>query len=685
MQAHQPSVETGEELDAKFFSIGDLGIVFDILRNKLYSNPVLAVCREISCNARDAHREVGNPDLPIQIHIPNALEPYFEVKDFGPGISPDRVENIFIRYASSTKRNDNVQTGYFGLGSKSPFAVSDTFLVTTTHNSVKYSYSCFIDETNVGKIALLSTEPSIEKNGTEIRIPVQPKDFTTFAIHTEESCRYWKVKPIILGRTIEWKEQEILLQGSNWSINKISSYGREIKIIVDSIEYSLDFSDFQRYSEAKLFNICRHDILMYFENGEISLSANREQIYLNDKTKKIIIERLALLQKEIIEVVVNKISSLPNLWEANVFFNKKLRNIFNSLSFLGQLTWHGHEITKSEILLGCPSFLFSKVYEYSDKESNRYKRYNSNYLSFEDNAEVYINDLPLLAPTYKHVKKAFENDHKLKYVYVICPNDKTTLQNLNDKIHLDLMNTKNLSSITTASIKTSAKSNNRLLLFKFNNNRRCFQQVSLSSSREDINTKVLCLSNKKNVVINNKVISDYTFNTIAKLLPNISFYCVDEKTSIARIKKDFANFENLQKVLDDKLFKNYNFLLIKHCEDNFRNGFSTASIEHLQKLKNAIHKTNSIFLKYLDSYQLLNDLHEDKNKQSALFLYEEIYAKIERVDVDKFVQKNPIYNFEIVNREFNNKYPLLSYIDSYSFKELSDHIVKYINLIDSTN
>ena len=68
----KPTVETGGEgFEEQLFSIQDTGMIFDILRNKMYSNPIEAICREISCNARDAHRAVdvrlGREDLPGRV------------------------------------------------------------------------------------------------------------------------------------------------------------------------------------------------------------------------------------------------------------------------------------------------------------------------------------------------------------------------------------------------------------------------------------------------------------------------------------------------------------------------------------------------------------------------------------------------------------------------------------------
>ena len=83
----KPVVESTGIIEEQSFSIEDQGMIFDILRNKMYSDPIRAICREITCNARDAHREVGKADIPIHIQLPSALQPNLVIKDFGPGIT----------------------------------------------------------------------------------------------------------------------------------------------------------------------------------------------------------------------------------------------------------------------------------------------------------------------------------------------------------------------------------------------------------------------------------------------------------------------------------------------------------------------------------------------------------------------------------------------------------------------
>ena len=116
-------------LNKKEFTIDDSNhVIFDILRNKMYSDKIAAICREVSSNSRDANREAGLADQPIEIEFSdkqellNVGDTCVIFRDFGIGINPDRLDNVFLKYGASTKRDTNAQTGGFGLGAKTPFA-----------------------------------------------------------------------------------------------------------------------------------------------------------------------------------------------------------------------------------------------------------------------------------------------------------------------------------------------------------------------------------------------------------------------------------------------------------------------------------------------------------------------------------------------------------------------------------
>jgi len=122
------SIEMGISTSADFFHL---------LSTTLYRDQILAVVREVICNAWDSHIESGITDRPIHITV---TQEHFIVTDYGKGIHNDDMGPIYGVYGNSTKKNDGTQTGGFGLGCKSPFAYTDHFEVTSCHEGVKTIY-----------------------------------------------------------------------------------------------------------------------------------------------------------------------------------------------------------------------------------------------------------------------------------------------------------------------------------------------------------------------------------------------------------------------------------------------------------------------------------------------------------------------------------------------------------------
>jgi hypothetical protein len=674
------------------FGVKDLGMIFEILRSKLYSNPILAVCREITCNARDAHREAGRTEVPIVVHLPSGLEPDFVVQDFGTGISPDRVENIFVNYTASTKRDDNIQTGGWGIGSKTPFSVTDSFSVTTIYNGIKYFYSCYIDPTKVGKMALLSKIPTDERNGTTISIPVKPTDFNLFCQWTEQACRHWDVKPTITGgRDIEWKSQNKILEGNKWAITSADYYNRGAKLIIDGIEYPLELDALRKYADVKMMDSCQGSFILYWGVGELSLSANREQIYLDKQTQEKIRQRFVEVQKELKINLEAKIAAFKNLWEANAFYRKELSQAFYDLRFLGTLKWNGVDLsTMNYFNPGCPAYYYGKG-RYSRKlgdQPDKISRQRINTIEFKEHCALYINDLPIKEPGPKHVKKAFDDDATLKHVYLICPTDKVTLDELNKTWHVDQMDAKMLSSITKASARSYTAPSSRLIVFKFNTDYNCFNQVSYDNMDEDTNDKIFCFfrkdtyGNTRTALIKDdkEIVSADTLTAILKKHTNVSLYAVDKETDADRVKKEFSDMTTLEdfikeKVLDD----NKDFILVKYASQrayDIDHGLLCSAGE-VEKL---IDDKSSLFLKKVNLSKKLDQLRHDD--QSLLSLYEGINGDITNKIIDDFVKDNPEYDIKKVNTDYTNKYPLLQHINTYGYGDFSKPVAQYINMMD---
>ena len=147
------------------FRIRNSAKAFNILSSGLYANKIRAIIRELSCNAIDSHVAANRSDVPFDVHLPNTLEPWFAIRDYGTGLSHEQVTSIYTTYFESTKTDSNDFIGALGLGSKSPFSYTDNFTVTAIKDGVKGIYTAFINDQGVPSIALMTTEQTTEQIG----------------------------------------------------------------------------------------------------------------------------------------------------------------------------------------------------------------------------------------------------------------------------------------------------------------------------------------------------------------------------------------------------------------------------------------------------------------------------------------------------------------------------------------
>lgn len=161
------------------FGISNNAEFFQILSSSLYSNQILAVVREVMCNAWDAHIESGKQDTPIYVSI---KDNELIVRDYGTGIPKDKIKEVYGIYGQSTKRLNGQVTGGFGLGCKSPFAYQDHFEVTSWNQEEQGIYAmCRSSADSGGKpgitpIVFIPTEES----GLQVKVMIKPHDVPAF-------------------------------------------------------------------------------------------------------------------------------------------------------------------------------------------------------------------------------------------------------------------------------------------------------------------------------------------------------------------------------------------------------------------------------------------------------------------------------------------------------------------------
>lgn len=213
---------------ANQFTIQQSSKMFRLLSDSLYSDKVQAVIRELSCNAVDAHIAAGNKN-PFKVTLPTQANPSFTVRDFGTGLSQEDMEELYTTYGASNKNDSNDFIGCLGLGSKSPFAYSNSFSTTSYHNGKKLSYIAAMNSEGVPSLNLIDITDTSEPNGLEISFAVKQYDFSEFSNKSKRIFHYFKMKPIIEGGVCDtlkdhsYSHTNTVIEGKGWKIGRVSS------------------------------------------------------------------------------------------------------------------------------------------------------------------------------------------------------------------------------------------------------------------------------------------------------------------------------------------------------------------------------------------------------------------------------------------------------------------------------
>ena len=226
----------GNAIEASY-SIKDSSKIFSILRSNIYSDKMLAVVREYSTNGWDGHILAGTPDRPLKVTLPTALAPVFKVRDFGVGLSEESVLNIYTTYGESTKESSNDFNGTFGLGSKSAFAYGNSFDIISFFEGTKTMYTAYLDESNIGKIRKVYSEPTTEHNGVEINVAVKNADIRQFNETARKFYQHFMPCPVFINADDTFNlfmenahNPQIIARGTDWY-----SYTPNVQDAVDNI------------------------------------------------------------------------------------------------------------------------------------------------------------------------------------------------------------------------------------------------------------------------------------------------------------------------------------------------------------------------------------------------------------------------------------------------------------------
>lgn len=201
--------------ETRQFTIKANGKAFRSLIDSLYTNKVLAVVRELCSNAHDAHIAAGQT-RPFDVTIPTTLEPIFAVRDYGIGMSHEDVMVLYTTIFESTKEDTNEQTGQFGLGSKSPFAYTDSFQITSFTGSEKRMYIAFLGTDGIPSLTHVENQPSNEPRGILVSFAAKSESIKQFQKEMRFVSMAYDTPPNVSGMTLALPVAR--MSGTNWAI-----------------------------------------------------------------------------------------------------------------------------------------------------------------------------------------------------------------------------------------------------------------------------------------------------------------------------------------------------------------------------------------------------------------------------------------------------------------------------------
>ena len=288
----------GLEGERASFQIEANGKAFRTLIDGLYSNKVRAVIRELCSNALDSHIEAGQT-RPVDVSIPTHLDPVFRVRDYGVSLSHENMMVLYTTIFKSTKETTNAQTGQLGLGSKSPFAYTDTFSVIAYKDGVRRVYVAFLETDGVPCITHVGDEPSSEPQGLEVSFPAKRADMGEFQSEMHYVALGYKPGTLqVSGMTI--KTAEPLLSGNSWAMYRSGEYGNG-----HSTNYVRMGTVVYPISGMGMSNVdtYRHTVVVDIPIGSAEVTASREALSMDDDTRQAIRSVLAVAEREVVQQV----------------------------------------------------------------------------------------------------------------------------------------------------------------------------------------------------------------------------------------------------------------------------------------------------------------------------------------------------------------------------------------------
>jgi hypothetical protein len=614
--------------------------LFDAFSKNLYANTHESVVREVISNALDAQVRAGNSDKPLTIILNNE----FIVQDNGTGISPEKMENTVGVYGVSDKRETNDEIGMFGFGFKSPFAVSDQFVVETVPgDGYKYVWVIHKDLTGSGEISLTSQVETDEPVGTKVRIPIKSGEYNYMQRAVLKYINFLKPFPITHFQNNYMASQPTIILESDDYVETNNKNLPTAKLLYDGwMPYDVSIPQ---------VNI-PNNVFIKIEKGKLRLSASRENVTVTNDLKNLVTEKLKKywdhLYKDFETRIMNsedpmKIINIANeiIKKHQSYFNKPLTIDFKKHPVYGDFKWPD-------------SFKCIRHY-------NKDGYYKSRIVEME-RGDIKIHDgMQIIYAEEANIDKVGSRYYKIKFKH---------LMNTMHKTDLVLVSDSHLQQECSLLIKKILE--NRIDIVKYKVPR---EKSTTPRQKYEKGTISAFILNDKNVFEKGRVklasgnnvygTQNYELNAIPK--QNGFNYCLVTKHGLKKVKE-------LENWFSPKEY-------IKYASSKFTE--DDASIV----MQRRILGNTSYLLKHLFERNLvdIDNLNADDIKKK----YTESDLRIIELAADYgLIKYNKQLDSSIALKSIHKKYPLLEYLHDYKVvnsDKAKKLIEEYIQLIQEKN
>lgn len=420
MRKSEHFTRSSASIQGQAFNVKMNDKMFETLFSSLYRYKEAAAMRETVCNAIDSHgmrdrmhrmvashyasltpppqrhsKYLAPKGTPVVVHLPDDFEPWLEIRDYGIGLSlekiigeaipaqedevlleghmvvkedeiPDSAEvigvpgfydgqlvfrredgeiirspGLYTTLFHSTKEEDEDQIGAFGLGSKSPFAVSDSFTVESRIEGKLHRFLMYLNAKRIPTVDLVTKdldtrdpkpEDTSEFNGLTVKIPVKN---TRFSAYQDELVRLGRVmhpdmRPQVENAPYHFKWDDISYgHRVNNTYIQPKGHSNTHYAVMGGVSYPIDLSQLEEETSSIMSKF--PSSYTFFELGSLNVPPSREDLSYDEFTRETLSEEFRETAQAILRDKMRDLQTASLRGPLALFIEKgKLSEMFGS-------------------------------------------------------------------------------------------------------------------------------------------------------------------------------------------------------------------------------------------------------------------------------------------------------------------------------------------------------------------